>query len=65
MKLYLRKIRLNSGGYDSLQIYWGVGAPLYEYFDEDSDTHGHVRASTRDAAKHHIRAYFPNVEFYR
>lgn len=43
-KLYLHRIRLDSGGYDSGGAYWGVGKPLYGYADEDMEYKGFVRA---------------------
>lgn len=51
----LRRIRLNSGGYDSTGSYWGHGQPLYEYEQVNNpDNSGTLRASTREAAKRHI-----------
>lgn len=29
-RFYLRRVRLNSGGYDDFGSYWGCGAPLYQ-----------------------------------
>lgn len=33
----LRKIRINSGGYDDGGAYWGIGQPLYWYCAYDTD----------------------------
>lgn len=55
-KLYIRKVRLNSGGYDSSGSYWGIGAPLYEYtFETEEDCiQDHLRAHSREHAKEMI-----------
>ena len=63
-KCYLRRVRLNSGGYDTGGAYWGLGAPLWECLDPDGN--GRIfRARDRDAAKVAILADFPDVTFYR
>lgn len=64
-KLHLRRVRLDSGGYDSGGAYWGIGAPLYEVFDDDGEYSDYFRASSRDAAKAIIRESLPDVKFYR
>lgn len=53
-KLYLTRIRINSGGYDAGGAYWGLGAPLYAYGSGDGDWK-YIRARDRDAAKAKIR----------
>lgn len=63
-KLYLRRVRLDSGGYDAGGAYWGIGAPLWETLD--SDGNGRIfRAANREKAKQAILADFPDVTFYR
>jgi hypothetical protein len=60
-RFYLRRVRLNSGGYDSGGAYWGVDAPLYEYESEDYGEElvsGFLRASCRDDAKDKLLAKF-------
>jgi hypothetical protein len=52
--LYLRRIRINSGGYDDGGAYWGLGAPLYAYGTGDGDWK-YLRARSRDDAKAKIR----------
>lgn len=54
LPLYLRRIRINSGGYDDGGAYWGLGAPLYAYGTGDGDWK-YLRARSRDDAKAKIR----------
>lgn len=48
------RVHLNRGGYDPGGRYYGVGAPLYEVYDKESNLSVRVRASSaakaRDAA---------------
>jgi hypothetical protein len=64
-KLTLRRVYLNSGGYDSLGTYWGHGTPLYWYASDDGTVDGVVRARSRVAAKDEIREDYPNARFWR
>lgn len=64
-RLYLRRIRLDRGGYDPGGAYWGLGAPLYWYGDDSGAIDGCLRASSRDAAKAEIRANYPDACFFR
>jgi hypothetical protein len=67
-RLYLQRIRLDSGGYDSGGAYWGHGAPIYWATDgQPGGLDMTLRARSRDAAKAAIRAEFPdcNVTFWR
>ena len=52
MRYILRKVRLDTGGYDCNGQYWGCGEPLYQWCcrDHEDDWH-HIRASSRDQAK--------------
>lgn len=59
-KMYLVRVRINGGGYDSSGKYWGVGVPLYRAWNDDGEE-TYVRAYTREKAK----ACFPGVKFYR
>lgn len=71
--LHLRKIRLDSGGYDRGGAYWGHGGWLYEAWDNGGQVYitgrlepqcDEKRALAR--AKANIReAFFPNARFYR
>ena len=63
-KIYLRRVPLDSGGYDSGGAYWGLGQPLWETMDQEGN--GFIfRASSRDTAKRHILETFPDAAFYR
>ena len=65
MKYNLRRVRLNSGGYDDGGAYWGAGQPLYYFEDEDGNS-GYFRALTRTKAKAHIVEHVnANAKFYR
>lgn len=58
LPLYLRRIRINSGGYDDGGAYWGLGAPLYAYGSGDGDWK-YLRARDRDDVKAKIRDAAP------
>lgn len=67
-KLYLRKVRLNAGGYDERGRYFGGGhdvPSLWEYSSDRGEVHDHVRASSREEAKRKIRERYPKASFYR
>lgn len=68
-KLYLRRIRLDSGGYDPNGTYFGLGQPLY-WCADDGTSENHsidfmLRAADRDEAKAAVRARYPNARFFR
>lgn len=64
IKLYLHRVRLNSGGYTSDGSYFGTGQPLWEYFDDNySLMVRYVRADDRDHAKAKIIAARPSYTF--
>lgn len=46
---YVRRIRLNSQGYDSSGCYWGVGIPLWCCYSADWKLEFHIRGQ-RDYA---------------
>lgn len=52
-RLYLRRVRLDSGGYDEGGAYWGLGQKLWAY--GDGEDWRYMRAFDRDAAKAKIR----------
>ena len=63
-KIYLRRVPLDSGGYDKGGAYWGLGQPLWETYDQDGN--GFIlRAWDRDEAKRAILADFPDANFHR
>lgn len=63
-KLTLKRTYLNSGGYDRNGTYFGIGAPLYWYANEDGSIDGMLRANSRAAAKEEIRKEYPQARFY-
>lgn len=62
--LYLRRVPINSGGYDRGGAYWGLGAPLFCAMDQHGATR-YLRARNRDAAKRDLCADYDGVRFYR
>lgn len=66
-KIYIERVRLDRGGYDSRGQYWGVGEPLYRYGDDSGAIDGYVRAHDRKDAKERIRYRSPGmkISFYR
>jgi hypothetical protein len=81
VKLYLRHMPLDSGGYDAGGAYWGqrIAVPvtrsdgikvritprLYWYTNTDRSVFGTLEAVSRAHAKELIRCDFPKVRFYR
>ena len=61
----LRKVRLDSGGYDSGGAYWGHGSTLWYYCDHSGSIDGYVRGRTRDDAKASVREAHANARFHR
>jgi len=77
-KVRLRRVRLDSGGYDSGGAYWGAGLPLWYAESDRSAVVGHEDEGAqaffrldgnRDDAKRYILGAGPgtnpNVRFYR
>jgi hypothetical protein len=69
IKVFLRKLRINKGGYTDVGEYFGTGEPLYEYYYLENDFYTnfkHIRARDREHAKEMIRkAYYGyEVRFY-
>ena len=63
-RLYLRRVPLDSGGYDRGGAYWGRDIPLYACGDGDDWVF--LRARDRDAAKLIIREeYAVDAKFWR
>ena len=64
-KWQLRKIRLDSGGYDPGGAYWGLGLPL-DWARQEGIGETFFRAASRDKAKAIVRRdYDPAATFYR
>jgi hypothetical protein len=63
-RLFMHRVEINGGGYDSGGAYWGHGKPLWRawFVDANGDeVETFFRAWTRDEAK----AQFPGRRFYR
>lgn len=68
VKMHLRRIRLDSGGYDPGGAYWGHGGWLWEAWSDDGETYLTGRAMSRpfrDKAKAEILEIVPKARFYR
>lgn len=66
VKLTLRQVRLDNGGYDVNGTYfgWSRGETLYWYADEEGTIDAMLRATSRKLAKADIRETYPNARFY-
>ena len=64
-KLFLRRVRLNSGGYDCNGTYFGLGDPLYWAADADGTVDFMTRATDREDAKTAVLQLLPNARFFR
>lgn len=62
-KFNLRRVRINSGGYDSGGAYWGIGAPLYWASTVEGETEFFFRAPGRAAAKNEVCKRHPGATF--
>src|SRR5436190_18893849 len=63
-RLYLRRLRLDSGGYDEGGAYWGLGEPLY-WATDGAGVDVFRRARDRPTAKRIILEQYPTARFYR
>lgn len=61
VRMYLRRVRLDNGGYDSAGAYWGFAEPLWRYESEDGSVSDHIRARSRLEAQREIRRLMPNA----
>lgn len=64
VRLYLARVPLDWGGYDSGGAYWGDGVPLYRYESAGRERFGFLRAPDRAAAKLQLGERFPAVSFF-
>lgn len=55
VRLYLERVKLDSGGYDSRGRYFGLGLPLYRASDDRGDVDVELRATDRAHAKDLVR----------
>ena len=60
-RFYLRRVRLDSGGYDSGGAYWGHAEPLWRFESVTGEYSDHLRAGSRRAAQAAIRRLMPNA----
>jgi hypothetical protein len=65
VKLHVRRVRLDPGGYDPNGTYFGTGEPLYWVADADCDVDFVLRARDREHAKRQALADYPNARFFR
>ena len=66
--LYVREIRLDSGGYDRNGTYFGGGrgtSPLYWICSPDLTIDRMTRAGNREDAKRIARGWYPKARFFR
>lgn len=64
-RIYVRQVRLDSGGYDCNGTYFGHGSPLYWYADADNTIDGVLRASNRSVARDEVLEMYPNAKIKR
>jgi hypothetical protein len=63
--LYLKRIHLNSGGYDKHGAYFGLGQPLYWCANAEGTIDFVLRAWGREDAKKQALKQYPKAQFYR
>lgn len=64
-RLFLRKIRLNNGGYDCNGTYFGIGLPLYWFASDDGSIDEMLRASSREEACRLVLEKYPLAKVRR
>jgi len=64
-RITLRRVRLNSGGYDVNGTYFGIGEPLYWYASDDNAIDGMLRASSRAVARAQVFCRYPSSKVRR
>lgn len=66
-KLRVRRVPLDSGGYDAGGAYWGIGSPLYCAFGETAteQLYAFVRAASRKEAIAKIQTLITNPRFIK
>jgi hypothetical protein len=67
-RVWLRRVPLDSGGYDSGGAYWGIGQPLYwaQWYTGTDEEHREMffRAWGREDAKDIVREAMPGARFF-
>jgi len=61
-RLHVRRVNLNSGGYDALGTYFGLGAPLYWAASDCGAVDYMLRAPDRAAARAIVLARYPEAK---
>jgi len=64
-KLTLRRVPIDSGGYDRNGTYFGIGERMYWCASNDGEIDYVFRAASREDAKRIVREYYPNARFLR
>lgn len=64
-RFYMRRVRLDAGGYDRGGAYWGFGESLFEIESDCGGVSMFRRAASREAMRAAIRADYPGARFFR
>lgn len=64
-RLYLRRVRLDSGGYDPNGTYFGTGAPLFWCASDCGEIDFVLRGASREVAKREVAKRYPSARFFR
>lgn len=64
-RLYLRRVHIDSEGYDRNGTYFGIGDPLYWFANEDSSIDGVLRATSRTDARRLVLDKYPHATVKR
>lgn len=62
--LRVRRVRIDSGGYDDGGAYWGLGAPLWQLHGGNGAVSNFYRACTKRAALAEARALYPSPRIF-
>lgn len=63
-RLYIRRVHLDSGGYDRNGTYFGHGAPLYWVSSPDSDIDFMERGFSRNHVAAKVASRYPNAKIH-
>ena len=64
-EIRLRRVRINSGGYDVNGTYFGIGRPLYWYASDNGLVDAVLRANDRADAREQVLRVYPKVRIRR
>jgi hypothetical protein len=65
LRVSVRRIRLNGGGYDRTGRYWGGGAPLFHVASDYDSVNYETRAADRVDVIAEVSRRYPGVKFTR